>query len=333
MISIESEATKRCPYPATSELRQMARLAWRNSHRCIGRLLWNSLELLDARDAATSRDVFEACIQHLEQATNGGRIRSTITVFQEAETAEEGIRIWNQQLIRYAGYEAVDGSILGDPRQLAFTRRVMAMGWVPPTRRGAFDVLPLVIQVPGESPCIYQIPPESILEVPLSHPDFPWFAGLNLRWHALPVISDMALVGEGRRFTAAPFNGHYMGTEIASRNLGDEQRYNLLPVVAANMGIDVRSTRSLWKDRALVELNAAVLHSFHEAGVTMVDHHSASAQFMQHTRNEESCGREVPGDWSWLVPPMSGSACPVFHRSYSDSRPEPAFIEQQALWH
>jgi len=266
------------------------------------------LDLLDARDASTSRDVFEACIQHLEHATNGGRIRSTITVFSEAESTEKGIRIWNHQLIRYAGYQAADGSILGDPQQAPFTRRVMDMGWEPPSWRSAFDVLPLVIEVPGESPCIYQIPPESILEIQLSHPEFPWFAGLNLRWHALPVISDMALVGEGRRFTAAPFNGYYMGTEIASRNLGDEQRYNLLPVVAAKMGIDVRSVRSLWKDRAMVELNAAVLHSFHEAGVTIVDHHSASAQFMQHVRNEEACGREVPGDWSWLVPPMSGSA-------------------------
>jgi nitric-oxide synthase len=123
-----------------------------------------------------------------------------------------------------------------------------------------------------------------------------------------------------------------MSTEIACRNFGDENRYNLLPLVAARMGLDVRSLRSLWKDRALVELNAAVLHSFRVAGVTLVDHHTASEQFMLHVEKEERCGREVPGDWSWLVPPMSGSACPLFHRYYSQEELEPAFIEQPCLW-
>jgi hypothetical protein len=29
---------------------------------------------------------------------------------------------------------------------------------------------------------------------------------------------------------------------------------------------------------------------------------------------------------------MSGSACPVFHRTYDDARPEPAYIEQERPW-
>jgi nitric-oxide synthase len=43
-----------------------------------------------------------------------------------------------------------------------------------------------------------------------------------------------------------------MGTEIGSRNLGDEARYNLLPVVAGRMGLDLTTPASLWKDRALI---------------------------------------------------------------------------------
>jgi nitric-oxide synthase len=54
--------------------------------------------------------------------------------------------------------------------------------------------------------------------------------------------------------------------------------------------------------------------------VTIVDHHAASRQFMEHLREEDAQGRSVPGDWSWLVPPVSGSASPVFHRFY-DPRP------------
>jgi len=57
-----------------------------------------------------------------------------------------------------------------------------------------------------------------------------------------------------------------MGTEIGARNLGDVNRYNLLPVIAERMGLDTRSDRTLWKDRALVELNVAVLSSFARHG-------------------------------------------------------------------
>ena len=53
---------------------------------------------------------------------------------------------------------------------------------------------------------------------------------------------------------------------------------------------------------------------------------------MQHVAREEQCGRKVPGDWSWLVPPMSGSACPVFHRYYDAACPEPAYVEQERPW-
>ena len=123
-----------------------------------------------------------------------------------------------------------------------------------------------------------------------------------------------------------------MATEVVCRNFGDEHRYNLLPLVAEMMGLDIRSRQSLWRDRAMVELNAAVLHSFRRAGVSIVDHHTASEQFIRHVANEERCGREVPGDWSWLVPPMSVSACRVYHRYYQAARPEPAFIDQERAW-
>lgn len=314
------------------QLSEVVKVAWRNSSRCIARLFWQSLELLDARSAKTADEVFEACLHHLQYSTNGGRIRSAITVFAAAEDNADGIRIWNPQLIRYAGYRARDGTILGDPMLCDFTTRVQELGWVPPRQRTQFDLLPLVIGMPGKPPKVMDLPADFVLEVHLTHPEFTWFQDLGLKWHALPVISDMALVSNGTRFSAAPFSGHYMGTEIGSRNLGDEGRYNLLPKVASRMGLDVSNRRNLWMDRALIELNAAVLHSFRQAGVTIVDHHTASAQFMRHLEHEEKLGRTVPGDWSWLVPPLSGSACPVFHRYYSDLKQEPAFVVQAPPW-
>lgn len=318
--------------PPKEALAEMAKAAWRNNARCIGRLMWNTLEVLDARSASTADEVFEACVEHLRYSTNGGRIRSAVTLFSAVEGEARGIRIWNRQLIRYAGYLTDEGSIFGDPEQLSFTEKVIELGWQPPSDRSRFDILPLVIEMPGESPRLYTLPEDAVLEVHIHHPDLPWFSDLGLKWHAVPVISDMALIGDGIRFSAAPFSGYYMGTEIASRNFGDESRYDMLPEIATRMGLDRSLRRMLWKDRALVELNTAVLHSFREAGVAIVDHHTASAQFMQHLKNEEICGRAVPGDWSWLVPPMSGSACPVFHRSYDGPQPGPAFVEQTPAW-
>jgi nitric-oxide synthase len=68
-----------------------------------------------------------------------------------------------------------------------------------------------------------------------------------------------------------------------------------------------------------------VLFSFEKAGVKMSDHHTEAARFMAHLRAEEKAGRPVPADWSWIVPPMSGSLTPVFHRYYAEMDLRPAF--------
>ena len=135
----------------------------------------------------------------------------------------------------------------------------------------------------------------------------------------------------GIDFPAAPFNGWYMGTEIGSRDLGDEARYDMLPVIAEKMGID-RRRDPLWKDRALVELNAAVIFSYEQAGARIVDHHRASSEFMEFAAREMKAGRAVSADWSWIVPPMSGSATPVFHKLWENRSQLPDYLPQKHAW-
>lgn len=253
-----------------------------------------------------------------------------ITVFAPADCVGAGPMIHNYQLIRYAGYREADGSVLGDPAEVAFTERVLRAGWRPPARRSAFDLLPLLIETPGEGEKIFELPVDAVLEVPIWHPAFGWFADLGLKWHALPAVSNMALEGAGVTYPSAPFSGYYMETEIAARNFGDTARYNILPVVADRMDRSMRAKDPFWRDRALVELCSAVLHSFRQAGVTIVDHHAASRQFMDHLAAEKSQGRTVPGDWSWLVPPVSGSVSPVFHQSYDPRQRLPDFVPRAA---
>ena len=311
-----------------AELTYGARVAWRNSGRCIGRLYWRSLIVRDRRDVTTAEGVFEECVEHLRQATNDGKIRPMITVFAPPRPGWRGVRIRNDQLLRYAGYRAMDGSVVGDPAQVEFTRVAERFGWTG--HGGAFDVLPLVIDAPSGPPHVMELPADAVLEVPVTHPHYGWFADLGLRWHAVPAIANMDLHVGGITYTAAPFNGWYMGTEIGARNFGDIERYDLLPGVARRLGLDTSSERSLWRDRALVELNLAVLHSFTQAGVTITDHHTEAQRFMLHLEREERAGRQVPGDWSWLVPPMSGSATQVFHRYYDGTETSPAFAPRGA---
>ena len=314
------------------ELVYGAKVAWRNNTRCIGRLHWQSLVVRDMRHLNTAEEIFSALVDHIRFATNGGKIRSTITIFAPQVPGQPGIRIWNPQLIRYAGYRQPDGSVVGDPANQELTAILQQLGWKG-GRRTPFDLLPLVIQMPNQHPRMFMLPEDAVLEVPLSHPDYSWFDELGLKWHALPVISNMRMEIGGLSYTAAPFNGWYMGTEVGARNLGDVNRYNLLPVIAKQMGLDTRSDRTLWKDRALVELNIAVLSSFARYGVTAVDHHTASRQFLLHDEQEQRVGRTVPAHWVWLVPPISGSASPIFHKTcYKNTILKPNYFYQAAPW-
>ncbi len=309
-----------------AELQHGARMAWRNSSRCIGRLYWRSLTVLDRRSLGTPEEVFESLVSHLEFATGEGprrgRLRPVISVFAPARPGKPLLRLWNDQLIRYAGYER-DGAFVGDPRHLRLTQLATELGWQG--KGSAFDLLPLILQCGQSEPHWFELPETAVLEVPLTHPEFGWFAELGLRWHAVPAISNMRLSIGGVDYPLAPFSGWYMGTEIGARNLSDVDRYHQLPVVAHKMGLDTSRESTLWRDRALVELNRAVLWSFERAGVRMSDHHTESRLFMRHIEREAEAGRVVPADWTWIVPPMSGGVTPVFHRYYTQADLRPNF--------
>ncbi|ANU14226.1 nitric oxide synthase oxygenase [Planococcus halocryophilus] len=307
------------------ELEHGARMAWRNNNRCIGRLFWNSLTVFDERHQTSADDVFDALVRHIDFATNGGKIRPTITVFRQEQENKKSMRLWNHQLIRYAGYETAEG-IIGDSSSVELTKRCQKLGWQG--AGSAFDILPLVLEMPNGELFLKEIPQRLIKEVEIDHPEIPGFLQLGLKWYGVPLISDMLLEIGGIEYKMAPFNGWYMGTEIGARNLADEDRYNALPVVAELMGLNTQSNRSLWKDKALVELNIAVLESYQEMGVTIVDHHTAAKQFKNFEKKEEIEGRDVTGNWAWLIPPMSPATTHIFHKPYKNKLVKPNYFHQ-----
>ncbi len=58
------------------ELSYGARLAWRNSSRCVGRYFWQSLQIRDMRHLETEEEMFAALVEHIKIATNKGDLRA-----------------------------------------------------------------------------------------------------------------------------------------------------------------------------------------------------------------------------------------------------------------
>jgi nitric-oxide synthase len=257
-----------------------------------------------------------------------GRILAAATVFAAGMPGSPGPRIWNDQLIRYAGYRIGD-KVVGDPANVALTDAIVALGWTPPARRGRFDVLPLVIE-DASGPRYFDLPADTVLEVDITHPDLPWFADLGLRWHAVPVISNMPLLIGGLTYEGNCFSGWYVDFEVL-RNLGDQDRYDQLPIIAQHLGLDTHRDSIRWRARAAVELLEALHHSYRQAGVTLADSQTAAHQHVAFEEAEKRAGRRVSAVREWIVPPVLANVAPTWAREYTDLNLRPNYVRRETL--
>ncbi len=314
------------------ELAYGAQIAWRNSSKCVGRISWRNMIVRDLRHVTDPDEMFRECTEHLRMATNGGNVQIVMNVFRPKKPMERwGPRIWNSQYIRFAAYEQEDGTVLGDKANLKLTQTLIRQGWTPPTTKTAYDTLPIVIDVPGQAPKMYQFSTEDVLKVPIEHPSYTEMNTLDLKWCAVPVIANFRMDIGGIQYGCIPFNGWFMETEIA-RNLWEDGRYEKAEAIAQAIGLDTSSEQTLWRDRAFLELNAAVLHSFSKAKVTLVDHQTAARQFLTHDLREKRAGRECPAQWSWVVPSAGGSVTPVWHHEMRDFFLSPSYHYAADRW-
>ena len=312
------------------ELAYGARLAWRNTGRCIGRLFWESLDVIDCRHIVDPDAMQAQILRHLDDAYCDGRIRSVISIFAPAKNDILPAWIESPQILQYACHQLADGRLIGDRQNVEATRIALSMGWVPPETPGRFDLLPYLLRDAADRRHLCLMPEGAVREVAIKHPQQDALSELGLKWYAVPLVSNMILTIGGVDYPCAPFNGFYMGTEIASRNFADARRYDLLAEVARALNLPVDAPgQGLWRDTALTELNRAVLHSFKAGGVTMVDHHTASDQFMTFHAREQAHGRRVAADWRWIVPPQAAPACEVFHLRMRNFHPVPNFYRDR----
>lgn len=79
---IEEEIKETGSYTHTyEELVYGSKMAWRNSNRCIGRLFWESLNVEDARHVENEEEFIDTIHQHINKATNNGKIKPLITIY------------------------------------------------------------------------------------------------------------------------------------------------------------------------------------------------------------------------------------------------------------
>ena len=142
-------------------------------------------------------------------------------------------RILSPQLIGYPGYRQPDGRVVDDPAHLEITETKTRMGWHGAGT--AFDIPPAADLHPDEPRHRFDVPADLVLEVDITHPDYDWFGDLGLKWHAVPAVSNMDLDIGGVIYPCAPFSGWYVSTEVGARNFSDENRYDMLPDIAARL--------------------------------------------------------------------------------------------------
>ncbi|GHP15261.1 nitric oxide synthase-like protein [Collybia sordida] len=283
------------------ELEFGIRRAWRNARKWIMRSHCEDLKLCDLRSVKRSNEMAMELVKGLTQAYNSGNIVPTVFVFPPRTANNRGAMIWNDQILSFAGYQAEDGTIIGDPKNIQLTKDIIELGWVPPQPKSRWDVLPVVVMAEDDEPVFVELPTNLRKLVEISHPRYKdAFQKLDLKWVAFPALSNLGFDIGGVQYTATPFIGWFMDTEIGIRDLANPLRYNVLPDLITTLYLNdktseyTNSPKNLatyellaMLSRAQIELNYAIYYSFLREGITMSNSLSASKKWAQYDHEFE----------------------------------------------
>ena len=178
-------------------------------------VLIDAIRVCDLRSATSSAKMAIELMKGISKAFNNGNIQPTVFVFPPRTANSRGPMIWNNQVLAFAGYEAADGSILGDPASVPLTNEIINLGWVPPQKKSRWDLLPIVTMAEGDLPVITELPLNLCKLVEIRHPRYHTeFERLDLKWVAFPVLTRLGFDIGGVQYTAAPFIGWYVSISL-----------------------------------------------------------------------------------------------------------------------
>jgi nitric oxide synthase oxygenase domain/subunit len=104
---------------------------------------------------------------------------------------------------------------------------------------------------------MYEVPPEFARQVLIEHPRYPEVEKLKLKWCVVSTVTGFTLDLGGIKYSAMPFNGWFMNTEIG-RDLVDSYRMDKGLEIAEAMQLDTSSETTMWRDQMWLLLNEAV---------------------------------------------------------------------------
>lgn len=78
------------------------------------------------RHLNTNKEMFDSLVDHLYKARKCSVSEAFVTIFRaQTPGTEDGPRVWNRQLLRYAGFKVDDDQVIGDPMEVPFTNMVL----------------------------------------------------------------------------------------------------------------------------------------------------------------------------------------------------------------
>jgi nitric oxide synthase oxygenase domain/subunit len=250
-------------YQHPAELEFGLRASWRNARRCIMRSEHEHLALCDLRRVQSSREMARTIVKGVQEAFNRGHILPTAFVFPPRAPGKRGPMVWNNQILAFAGYRMEDDSILGDPANVELTESMIEYGWKPPVNRSRWDMLPLITMAENDAPYMMELPSELQRTVRITHPQYEAeFRDLDLRWVLAPALSRLGFDIGGNQYTASPFIGWFMDSEIGVRNLADSFRYDALPSVIEALKLSPEPGTPLEELPEYMHMVALVRYSF-----------------------------------------------------------------------
>jgi nitric-oxide synthase, bacterial len=159
-------------YTLTSEeLVYGIRIAWREYTKLNPISQSDAIDVIDCRHISKPDEYFEKICDYLEGIVLDGNIVPLITVFPIQELNFNSLsdilnskkplfRLYNRQLVQYAGFRRDDGGVTGDSENIDFTDFCQCLGWTPQSE-SVLQILPLVIETVDNKFHWYQLPCDS----------------------------------------------------------------------------------------------------------------------------------------------------------------------------